>query len=115
MMTRSNLLVAVAVLACAACGGSSARTGDPRFPPLPEGCAVAVFPEAPTTSTENIGPVSATCDEIVSDEDCLRTLKDEVCKLGGDVVWGVPAASKPVAGTNKKRFEGRAAHSATRP
>lgn len=113
MKQRISSLMAAAALTCLACGGSAAKAAaDPRFPPLPEGCAVSVFPEAPSTPTENIGPVSATCDDFVSDEDCLRTLKDEACKLGGDVVWGVPAASQPVSGTTKKRFQGRAAHTA---
>ena len=89
-----------------------ARVNPMAATPSAEGCAVAVFPEAPSTPTENIGPVSATCDDFVSDEVCLRTLKDEACKLGGDVVWGVPAASQPVSGTTKKRFQGRAAHTA---
>ena len=58
--------------------------------------------------TENIGTVSAVCGDDVKDEDCLRTLKDETCKLGGDVVWGV--ADKPEMKGGKKRLSGRAAH-----
>jgi hypothetical protein len=90
-----------------ACGGSTPR--DARFPPRPEGCEVKVFDEAPTIATENIGPVRATCDADVDDEACMRTLKDEVCKLGGDVLWGVGPDFSMVYG--KKRRTGRAAHS----
>ena len=39
---------------------------------------------------------------------CLRTLKDQVCALGGDVVWGV--GERPSAATGKVVYEGRAAH-----
>lgn len=67
-----------------------------------------IFHDTPTMATDNIGPVSASCDETVSDDDCLRTLKDEACKLGGDLVWGVSPAPKMEYG--KKKLAGRAAH-----
>ena len=67
-----------------------------------------VFPEAPPVVTDNIGPVTARCGADVKDEDCMRTLKDQACKLGGDVVWGV--SDVPSKGTGKKQLAGRAAH-----
>lgn len=67
-----------------------------------------VFSEAPTVRTSNIGTVSTTCDESMSDEDCLRGLQDEACKIGADVVWGV--ADKPTPKGSKKTLSGRAAH-----
>ena len=97
--------VAVAAAALAACSGPAK---DTKYPPQKEGCDVQIFQDAPTTATDNIGPVSATCDESVSDEDCLRTLKDEACKLGANVVWGVNP--KPTIDLGKKKFSGRAAH-----
>lgn len=87
---------------------ASAPKPPGRWPARPEGCAVQVFPDAPDVAIENVGPVSAICGETISDADCLRTLKDEVCKLGGDVVWGV--ADTPVQSVTKKKFSGRAAH-----
>ena len=88
-----------------ACGASPV---DSRFPPRPEGCTVEVFHEiAPTKQTENIGPVRASCTELVSKDDCLRTLQDQVCKLGGDVVWGVEP--EPVIRNGRKTLSGRAA------
>jgi hypothetical protein len=44
----------------------------------------------------------------VSSVDCLQTLKDQVCKLGGDVVWGVP--DKPETIGDKNVWVARAAH-----
>ncbi len=67
-----------------------------------------IFREAPTIQTDNIGAVSAICGNDVSDDDCLRELKDQACKLGGDVLWGVPPAPTMQAG--KKKLSGRAAH-----
>jgi hypothetical protein len=93
------------LLAASACGGNAP---DPRFPARPEGCDVKIIAEAPTMPIANLGTVNAVCDESVSDEDCRRTLRDEVCKLGGDLVWGVGDAPTKVVGKN--RWSGRAAH-----
>jgi hypothetical protein len=90
----------------AACGGAGGPAST-KFPPQPPGCAVSVFPEVPDAPTENIGTVSASCNDVVSDAECLATLKDEVCKLGGNVVWGVPNGPKMDLG--RKTFSGRAA------
>ena len=82
-----------------------------QYPARPEGCDIKVFPENPNIQTDNIGPVTATCAENVTNDDCMRTLKDQACKLGGDIVWGVSDVPSSVAG--KKRFAGRAAHTKT--
>jgi hypothetical protein len=82
-----------------------------KYPPRPEGCAVQMFRDAPSVVSDNIGPVSATCGPDISDEDCLRTLKDQACKLGADIVWG--ASDTPTMVLGKKQFAGRAAHTKT--
>jgi hypothetical protein len=69
---------------------------------------VQVFNDVPPMQTANIGPVSATCDERISNDECMRTLKDQACKLGADVVWGV--TDNPTPQNGKKRLFGRAAH-----
>lgn len=96
-------------LGLVACGGG----GSAKFPERPEGCAVEVSSGAPHGQTENIGPVNAWCDEQGSDEECLKALRDQVCKMGGDVVWGVP--SKPKLEDGKKKLSGRAAHTVDKP
>jgi glycyl-tRNA synthetase alpha chain len=104
------LLIAasLALLAmCVACGGG----GNSKYPSRSDGCDVQVFQNAPPMKTENIGPVRARCDEsLVSKDDCMRTLKDEVCKLGGDAVWGV--SPEPEHEEGKISFHGRAVHTA---
>lgn len=100
----------LAVLVVSACGSSTSTDGS-KFPAQPEGCTVQVFHEAPNVRTSNIGRVSTTCDAILSDEECLRGLMDEACKLGADVVWGV--ADKPTLKGSKKTLSGRAAHTST--
>lgn len=108
MSKRSKLSTVTVALTAAwvmGCGGAPA---DARFPARPEGCDVQIVHEdAPNVPTENIGRVSASCTDLTSDDDCYRTLKDQVCKLGGDVVWGVEPA--PVIKDGKKRLTGRAA------
>ncbi|MBX3228536.1 MAG: hypothetical protein KIT84_07780 [Labilithrix sp.] len=98
-VTLSSLLV------LAACGAPEKPS---QYPPREPGCEVRIFPEQPSYGTDNIGPVSASCDESVADSDCMRTLMDQACKLGADTVWGV--SDKPELKDGKKRFYGRAAH-----
>jgi len=108
---RSRLPLALApVLVALAASGCAAPEKDSRhrYATRKEGCDVTVFPENPSMPTDNIGPVQSTCSEDTKNEDCLRTLKDEACKLGADVVWGVSDVPSNVLG--KKRFAGRAAH-----
>jgi hypothetical protein len=79
-----------------------------KFPAREPGCEVQIFPDAPSYATENIGAVHASCEESVSDADCLRTLKDAACKLGADTVWGM--SETPKVDLGRKKFSGRAAH-----
>jgi hypothetical protein len=102
----SSRLFLASLIGLAACASPPAK--ETQYPPRPEGCDVAIFTEIPPMPTDNIGPVSASCDESVSDADCLRTLKDQACKLGADVIWGVE--DLPPGQTGKKSVSGRAAH-----
>jgi hypothetical protein len=71
------------------------------------GCDVKLFHGIPDVPTENIGPVHARCAEDIPKEDCVRTLMDAVCDLGGDVVWGV---EEPRRADGEVHYSGRAAH-----
>jgi hypothetical protein len=72
-----------------------------------KGCAGQVLDSAPPMQTENIGPVEAFCDVDDSKKVCLRQLEDEVCQLGGDVLWQVEG---PTLSGDRQRLRGRAAH-----
>ncbi len=107
---RTSLLFAFLSLSAAplaGCGSSQAMPPS-KYPAREPGCEVKVFPDEPSYSTDNIGAVSASCAEDVSDADCKRTLTDQACKLGADTVWGVE--DKPTMKNGKKHFSGRAAH-----
>ncbi|WP_394844036.1 hypothetical protein LZC95_44155 [Pendulispora brunnea] len=99
--------VAVLALALVACGGAR-QEGGAQYPAREEGCAVELFRDAPTKPSANIGPVNASCDETVAEAECIRTLKDQVCKLGGDIVWGVDP--EPLRKNGRQQWSGRAAH-----
>ena len=78
-------------------------TGGPRE----RGCGVQVFNDAAPGHVENIGPVTAICAQDDSREICLRELEDQVCLVGGDVLWQIDG---PTPEGNKQRMHGRAAH-----
>ncbi len=80
--------------------------------PRERGCAVQVYDGDPPGKTENVGPVLALCPEDDSREACLRELEDQVCQLGGDILWQVdgPTVIDTQNGT-RQRMRGRAAHS----
>jgi hypothetical protein len=110
--TQARIALLASVAWAVGCAGTTALA-DSRFPPRPEGCEVRLFHQAPDGPTTNIGPVRADCALDVTDPDCLRTLEDQACKLGGDIVWGV--ADKPQVSGDKNHWEARAAHTGAFP
>lgn len=101
-MNKSFWILAMVGLGCG--GGSSGR---PALPERPAGCEVELSYGSPRGNTQNLGLVSATCAEDVEEKACLRELQDQVCKLGGDIVWGV--SEKPERVGEKNKYTGRAA------
>jgi len=106
MRLSLSLLPLLGLVLAAAC--SSPPQVAAKYPQREPNCEVRVFPDRPTYPTDNIGPVTATCDESISDAECMRTLMDQGCKIGADTVWGV--SDKPELKLGKKLFNGRAAH-----
>ncbi|MET0594218.1 MAG: hypothetical protein ABW133_16065 [Polyangiaceae bacterium] len=98
----------IAVLTLASCGGS-AKT-DSRYPERPKGCAVQVFHgKVVGIQYDGIGHVDAICGSDLGEAACIAELKDQTCKLGGDLVYDVPDdPEKP--SPDKIKFTGRAAH-----
>jgi hypothetical protein len=107
--TSGALTPAILIAAAVIAGGCAPPPAtDPRYPPQPIGCNIQVFQDVPPMQTDNLGPVSARCSSDTATEDCTRTLKDQACKLGGDVLWGV--ADKPEIKDGRMYLYGRAAH-----
>jgi hypothetical protein len=102
------------LLLAASCGGAAAGRGErgaTDLPPQPRGCAVQVFKDAPPMRARNIGSVIAQCADTDSRDTCLRELEDQVCLLGGDVLWQVEGPTPTATSTGMaQRMRGRAAH-----
>jgi hypothetical protein len=93
----------------ASCGGHAAV--DSRYPPRPAGCDVKLFhTRVEGMAYDDIGHVDAICGTDISVDDCLVELKNQACKLGGDIVYDVPDEPKKPT-PDKVRFTGRVAHS----
>jgi hypothetical protein len=75
--------------------------------PREPGCAVAAFVDAPSMHVENIGPVRASCSAGDTRDVCTRELEDQVCLLGGDVLWEIEG---PSPDGDHQIMRGRAAH-----
>jgi hypothetical protein len=93
-MPRRRSLLALALVA-AACSGSSR---DPRYPRRPPGCALSVhhgLPDVPVWDDLGVARVDCYLDE--SEIACLGRLHTEACRMGGDILYDVPAkAMRPV-------------------
>jgi hypothetical protein len=103
-MKRIALALAVALTAC---GGGGKEIAS-KYPAQPEGCPVKIVRGTPTVPTDNIGVVTATCGAEAPAEQCLRELQDQACKLGADILWGVPEG--PEMKFDKQFWSARAAH-----
>jgi len=100
------------LLAAAGLGCESAP--PPKMPTRAAGCEVTVYRGAVPHGTKvtRLSEVVASCGKNDADSDCIRALQDEVCKLGGDVVYEVPAEPKEESDT-MLRYEGIAGTTTT--
>ena len=97
MPRRSLLALALAVAACSGtCSRSSGRNA--RYPRRPPGCALSVhhgLPEVPVWDDIGVARVDCYLDE--SEIACLGRLHAEACRMGGDILYNVPAkAARPI-------------------
>ena len=96
LMLRRLLLALVAACSlAAACSGSSGR--EARYPRRRPGCDLAVYNSLPAGAWDDIGLVEVGCYLDESEIACLGRLHTEACRMGGDIVYNVPAkALRPV-------------------
>jgi hypothetical protein len=104
------LAFAIALMALlVSCGGKAPL--DSRYPPLSKGCDVKLFhTRVEGMKFDDIGRVDAICTTDIAYDDCLVELKNQACKLGGDIVYDVPEEPNHPS-PDKVRFTGHVAHS----
>ena len=85
----ARLAVALALLSALTCASSKSARRYPRRPPS---CALKIFhsplPEAVTW--DDIGFLEVGCYLDEGESICMHRLRTEACKMGGDMIYGVP-------------------------
>lgn len=94
-------------LACA-----SIPTTAPRYSPRPSNCDLAVFhtPVPGVPLWDDLGIAEAACHISGPETECLRALKAEACRMGGDIIYNLPR--KPFRPQDQTMlYRGQVAHS----
>jgi hypothetical protein len=82
MKALAAIWVATACLGCGLFGPGG------RYAPRDKSCVVKTLSGAPKVPVDDLGIVTVDCWTGNNDE-CQQELLDEVCRRGGDIVWGV--------------------------
>jgi hypothetical protein len=101
------LLTGASVLGGCASGGSASA----RYPRRPPGCELAVYHTAVPglAAWDDLGVAEAVCNIGIPVAECLRMLRAEACRMGGDVLYNVPY--KPFRPRDQvMQFRGQVAH-----
>jgi hypothetical protein len=102
----------IAGIAAGVVGCASQPGPPPRYPPRSAGCELAIYPTSVpgVAAWDDLGPVEAVCNINSNTADCLRQLRAEACRLGGDIVYDWP--KKPLRPTEQALlFRAQVAHS----
>ncbi|MBC8133831.1 MAG: hypothetical protein H7X95_12675 [Deltaproteobacteria bacterium] len=94
-MARSFLVgfLLVASTSCASTpGGQTQGAPDVRYPRRGAGCELAIYytavPGVP--AWDDLGIAEITCHINDSVAECLRRMRNEACRMGGDIIYNVP-------------------------
>ena len=89
MIPRAFLLGCAAICATACVSSEVSRISDVEYPPRPTGCPVKIFPSTtPDYNWDDIASVKAKCHATHGRDACIDELRDKVCKIGGDTLYG---------------------------
>jgi hypothetical protein len=100
-LSPKNVIVALLIGAAAACAtatrsadeeGSAAST---KYPRRPSNCKLALYhtPSPGVPAWDDLGVAEVSCYLDVGVQQCMQRLKEEACRMGGDIIYNVP--SKP--------------------
>ncbi len=82
----------MALAAPATCATTPASPNAAKYPPRPNGCTVRVFysPFPGVKEWDDLGMAHVECPLDVGAQHCLRKLRMEACRMGGDLLYDVP-------------------------
>jgi hypothetical protein len=84
--------ILVATVVAAACVGCALFRPGGRYGPRDKGCVVKTLPSAPQVPVDDLGMVTVDC-WAGNNDGCEQEIIDEVCRRGGDLVWGMEGAA----------------------
>jgi hypothetical protein len=115
---RVLLILALPVVALALalnCATTSPNPNAAKYPPRPGGCKVRVFhsPAPEVQEWDDLGVAHVDCPLDVGSVQCLKKLRMEACRMGGDLLYDVP--KKPQRPTEQGMvYAGHVAHTKER-
>jgi hypothetical protein len=115
---RPLLLLVPALTLALVLAMNCATTSNPnaaKYPPRPGGCKVRVFhtPAPDVKEWDDLGVAHVDCPLDVGAVQCLKKLRMEACRMGGDIVYDVP--KKPLRPTEQGMvYAGHVAHTKER-
>ena len=97
------------------CATTSPNPNAAKYPPRPGGCKVRVFhtPAPEVKEWDDLGVAHVDCALDVGTVQCLKKLRVEACRMGGDILYDVP--KKPLRPTEQGMvYTGHVAHTKER-
>jgi hypothetical protein len=115
LRTRPLALLAVSIALPLAitltCATAPPNPNAAKYPPRPNGCKIRVFHTAAPEVKEwdDLGVAHVDCYLDVGAVQCLKKLRMEACRMGGDIIYDVP--KKPLRPTDQGMvYTGHVAH-----
>ena len=115
MFVLPSLALAVALAVTISCATTS-NPNAAKYPPRPGGCKIRVFhtPAPDVKEWDDLGVAHVDCPLDVGTVQCLRKLRMDACRMGGDILYDVP--KKPLRPTEQGMvYTGHVAHTKERP
>ena len=109
------LPLAVSLAIPLGCATTAPNSNAAKYPPRPGGCKVRVFhtPAPEVKEWDDLGMAHVDCPLDVGAVQCLRKLRMEACRMGGDLLYDVP--KKPQRPTEQGMvYAGHVAHTKER-
>ena len=110
------LSIALPLAITLTCATAPPNPNAAKYPPRPNGCKIRVFHTAAPDVQEwdDLGVAHVDCYLDVGAVQCLKKLRMEACRMGGDIIYDVP--KKPLRPTDQGMvYTGHVAHTKLKP